>query len=81
MTKTLIPDKAASTAAIHGLQLRTQLFIDGAFRDAAGGARYETENPATGQPLAEIARGGATDVDAAVAAARRAARHGRPRHA
>ena len=77
MTDTLIPDKAESTAAIDGLDLRTQLFIDGAFRDAAGGGRYATENPATGQPLAEIARGGAADVDAAVAAARRAADDGR----
>jgi 4-(gamma-glutamylamino)butanal dehydrogenase len=77
MTETLIPDKAASSVAIDGLELRTQLYIDGQFRDAAGGTRYLTENPATGRPLAEIARGGAADVDAAVAAARRAADDGR----
>ena len=77
MTDTLIPDKAASTAAIDGLTLRTQLFIDGEFRDAAGGARFATENPATGRQLAEVARGGAADVDAAVGAARRAADDGR----
>ncbi len=54
MTDTLIPDKAESTAAIDGLSLRTQLFIDGEFRDAAGGGRFATENPATGRH----ARGG-----------------------
>ena len=59
MTDTLIPDKAASAAEIDRLELRTQLFIDGAFRDALGGARFVTENPATGQPIAEVAQGGA----------------------
>jgi gamma-glutamyl-gamma-aminobutyraldehyde dehydrogenase len=77
MTDTLIPDKAESTAAIDRLDLRTQLFIDGRFRDAAGGGRFTTENPATGRPLAEVARGGAADVDEAVAVARRAADDGR----
>jgi 4-(gamma-glutamylamino)butanal dehydrogenase len=77
MTDTLIPDKADSSVTIGRLDLRTQLFIDGRFRDAAGGARFTTENPATGRPLAEVARGGAADVDEAVAAARRAADDGR----
>ena len=35
-----------------------------------------TENPATGQPITEVAAGGAADVDAAVAAARSAADRG-----
>ncbi|MEO5965262.1 MAG: aldehyde dehydrogenase, partial [Candidatus Limnocylindrales bacterium] len=56
---------------------RTQLFIDGAFRDAAGGGRFTTENPATGRSIAEVAKGGVADVDAAVAVARRAADDGR----
>ncbi len=77
MTDMLIPDKAESTAAIGSLDLRTQLFIDGRFRDAQGGNRFVTENPATGQPIAEVARGGAADVDEAVAVARRAADDGR----
>ena len=77
MTETLIPDKAESTAAIGALDLRTQLFIDGRFRDAHGGGRFVTENPATGQPIAEVAQGGAADVDAAVAVARKAADDGR----
>ena len=48
------------------LDLRTRLFIDGRFVDAAAGGRFTTENPATGQPLAEVAEGDAADVDAAV---------------
>ena len=38
MTETRIPDKAESTAELGRLELRTQLFIDGRFRDAEGGA-------------------------------------------
>jgi acyl-CoA reductase-like NAD-dependent aldehyde dehydrogenase len=56
---------------------RTKAFIDGAFRDAASGETFVTENPATGQPLAQIAAGDAADIDAAVRAARRAFDDGR----
>jgi gamma-glutamyl-gamma-aminobutyraldehyde dehydrogenase len=56
---------------------RTDAFIDGRFRPAASGARFVTENPATGQPLAEVAAGDATDVDDAVRAARAAFDDGR----
>jgi gamma-glutamyl-gamma-aminobutyraldehyde dehydrogenase len=52
--------------------LRTDAFIDGTFRPAASGARFATENPATGQHLAEIAAGDIEDIDIAVRAARRA---------
>ena len=52
--------------------LRTDAFIDGTFRPAASGARFPTENPATGQQLAEIAAGDIEDIDIAVRAARRA---------
>ncbi len=45
------------------------LFIDGAFRPAAGGETFATENPATEDSLATVALAGPTDVDAAVAAA------------
>jgi gamma-glutamyl-gamma-aminobutyraldehyde dehydrogenase len=77
MTDTLIPAIDEAKAEIGRLRLRTQSFIDGRFRDAAGGRRYVTENPATGQPIAEVAEGGPADVDSAVAAARRAADDGR----
>ncbi|HEX7949985.1 MAG TPA: aldehyde dehydrogenase [Candidatus Limnocylindrales bacterium] len=56
---------------------RTDTFIDGAFRPAQGGARFVTENPATGRPLAEVAAGDAADIDLAVRAARRAFEDGR----
>ena len=77
MTDTLIPPIDETKAEIDRLSLRTQLFIDGAFRDAQGGGRFVTENPATGRPITEVAQGGPADVDAAVAAARRAADDGR----
>jgi gamma-glutamyl-gamma-aminobutyraldehyde dehydrogenase len=57
--------------------LRTDIFIDGAFRPAVSGERFTTENPATGRPLAEIAAGDSADVDAAVKAARAAFADGR----
>ena len=49
MTETLIPDKAESTAAIDGLDLRTQLFIDGGSgtRTAAPGSRPRTRRRAS----------------------------------
>jgi gamma-glutamyl-gamma-aminobutyraldehyde dehydrogenase len=56
---------------------RTDAFIDGAFRHALSGARFTTENPATGQPLAEVAAGDAADIDLAVRAARGAFEDGR----
>ncbi len=77
MTDTLVPNRADSLAAIPSLPLRTRLYIDGAFTDARGGGRFATENPATGQRIAEVAEGGPEDVDIAVAAARRAADDGR----
>jgi len=77
MTDTLIPARDEAAAEVDRLTLRTQPFIDGEFRDAIGGRRYVTENPATGRPIAEVAEGGPADVDAAVAAARAAFDDGR----
>ena len=57
--------------------LRTDSFIGGDFRPAESGERFATENPATGERLADIASGGAADVDAAVRAARAAFEDGR----
>ena len=51
---------------------RFPLYIGGQFRDAAGGEWFDSENPYTLEPWAQIARGGAADVDAAVAAAKSA---------
>jgi acyl-CoA reductase-like NAD-dependent aldehyde dehydrogenase len=56
---------------------KTQLLIGGAWRDAEGGATYADANPATGAVLADVAEAGSADVDAAVAAARKAFDGGR----
>jgi len=58
-------------------RFRTQAFIDGGFRDAASGATFETENPATGEVITSVAAGDAVDIDLAVQAARRAFDDGR----
>src|SRR5918999_2508996 len=51
---------------------RHQLFIDGAWSDAASGESMTVINPATEEEIAQVPRGGAEDVDRAVAAARAA---------
>jgi len=48
------------------------LFIDGRRTEATSGRRYESVDPFLGEPWASAADGDAADVDAAVAAARRA---------
>ena len=58
-------------------RFRTQAFIDGEFRDAASGATFETENPATGEVITEVAAGDSVDIDFAVQAARRSFEDGR----
>jgi acyl-CoA reductase-like NAD-dependent aldehyde dehydrogenase len=52
--------------------MRRQLFINGEWRDAAGGKTIEVVNPATEETIAEVASAEQADVDAAVAAARAA---------
>jgi aldehyde dehydrogenase (NAD+) len=52
--------------------MRKQLFINGEWRDSAGGHTIEVVNPATEEVIAEVASAGQADVDAAVAAARAA---------
>jgi aldehyde dehydrogenase (NAD+) len=52
------------------LRDRYGLFIGGSFVDPADGAYAPTINPATEEPLAEIAQAGEADVERAVAAAR-----------
>ena len=49
-----------------------QVFIGGQWRPSEGGHTLPLENPSDGSLLAQIARGGAADIDAAVAAARAA---------
>lgn len=49
-----------------------RLFIDGELRDAEGGKTYDVIGPWTGQPVGKAADAGGADVEAAIAAARRA---------
>jgi acyl-CoA reductase-like NAD-dependent aldehyde dehydrogenase/alcohol dehydrogenase class IV len=49
-----------------------KLFIDGKFVEAASGKTFETIDPGSGVPIATVARAGAADAEAAIAAARRA---------
>jgi aldehyde dehydrogenase (NAD+) len=50
--------------------IQGQVLVDGHWREAAGGATIPVVNPSDGEAFAAIARAGAEDVDAAVAAAR-----------
>jgi aldehyde dehydrogenase (NAD+) len=58
-----------STAVVH---LRSQygLFIGGSFVEPRSGAWFKSLNPSSEEVLAEVAEGGADDVNAAVLAAR-----------
>ncbi|MEK9725100.1 MAG: aldehyde dehydrogenase, partial [Rhodospirillaceae bacterium] len=51
---------------------KLQMYIDGQRCDAASGETFESLYPFTGQPWATVPRGGAEDVDRAVAAAKKA---------
>lgn len=52
------------------------MYIDGRFVEAASGEWFDSFNPFTGEPWAQIARGGPADADAAVLAAHRALTQG-----
>ena len=51
---------------------RTQMLIGGEWADAKSGKTFASVNPVTERPIAEVPEAGAADVDAAVAAARKA---------
>ena len=55
-----------------GIQKRYGLFVDGAFAPAKDGRIRTILDPATEEPLCEVAEAGVADVDRAVKAARRA---------
>ncbi|MFO1539636.1 MAG: aldehyde dehydrogenase family protein [Chloroflexota bacterium] len=65
---------APESREVVRLRSRYGLFIDGREQDARTGAWFTSVDPATEEPLAEVARAGTEDVDRAVAAARRAFR-------
>jgi acyl-CoA reductase-like NAD-dependent aldehyde dehydrogenase len=49
---------------------RSQLYINGKWRESAGTGRFDTINPANGSIITNVAEGNYVDVDEAVAAAR-----------
>ena len=57
---------------LDGHQRSFKHFINGQFVPSADGAQFEVLAPATGERLAMVAQGGKVEIDAAVAAARRA---------
>lgn len=63
-------DKAYWQAQAKELTIEHRLFIAGEYQEARGGESFTRINPATEQPLAEVSRAQAADVDAAVAVAR-----------
>jgi aldehyde dehydrogenase (NAD+) len=63
---------APESRAVVDIKPSYGLFVDGAFVDGAGDGRFKSVNPATEEVLAEVVEAGEADVDAAVAAARRA---------
>ncbi len=56
---------------------RYELFVDGQEASARGGGYFEIENPATGQPVTEVAEGKAEDIRWAVEVATDAFKDGR----
>ncbi len=53
-----------------------RLFIDGQWCEASAGKTFAVSNPSTGEQLATVAEGDASDIDRAVRAARKAFRSG-----
>jgi acyl-CoA reductase-like NAD-dependent aldehyde dehydrogenase len=71
MTTAALPE-ALSDAAREFAAGPHGLLIGGERADAADGRTFETVDPSTGQPIAQVAHAGAEDVDRAVKAARAA---------
>ncbi|MBQ1052391.1 aldehyde dehydrogenase family protein [Micromonospora sp. C51] len=63
---------APESRSVVDLKPSYGLFVDGKFVDPADGGSFKSINPASEEVLAEIAEGGAQDVDRAVRAARKA---------
>ena len=73
MNAQISPARSEPLALVGSFLARTHaLFIDGKFVPAQSGETFDVINPATGEVFAKAAAGGATDIDLAVKAARRA---------
>ncbi|WLS06175.1 aldehyde dehydrogenase [Shinella oryzae] len=71
---------APSTGSWHDraakLSFEERLFIDGDYREAVSGAKFETVNPADDSIIAAVSRGDGADIDLAVASGRKAFKSG-----
>lgn len=71
---------AASTGSWHDraakLSFEGRLFIDGDYREAVSGAKFETVNPADDSIIAAVSRGDGADIDLAVSSGRKAFKSG-----
>ncbi|MFP6657509.1 MAG: aldehyde dehydrogenase family protein, partial [Pirellulales bacterium] len=64
---------ATATETVTAPQIRqTECFIGGQWVPSQSGQRFATINPATEEPICQVAEGDAADVDLAVEAARNA---------
>jgi gamma-glutamyl-gamma-aminobutyraldehyde dehydrogenase len=69
-------DYKSIKAAAAKIKFRTKAFINGKYVESKSGKTYESINPATGKVLARVASCDEPDLNAAVAAARRAFNEG-----
>src|SRR5436309_14649135 len=75
MSVTALPDQLSETAREFAGR-EHQLLIDGERVPAADGRTFQTLDPATAKPIADVAHAGPEDVDRAVKSARRALEEG-----
>ena len=80
MTTAAPIDLAGWQARAGSLKIATDLLIGGRSVAAQSGERFAVINPADGTTVAEVARGGAADIELAVASAQAAWDDGRWRH-
>ncbi|AGH49785.1 aldehyde dehydrogenase [Sphingomonas sp. MM-1] len=80
MTERPTPGLTDNLARIAGLAPPSLAVIDGELRPARAGGTFANLSPRDGSLIAEVASGGAADIDIAVAAARRAYADGRWRN-
>lgn len=76
-SQTLAVPAPSEPVSLPGIVANGRLFINGAWRESAGGARTSVLNPGTGQEVATVSSAVTADVDAAVAAAKASFNDGR----
>lgn len=74
------PAKQETLTALPMKREYYQMIINGERVDSVSGERFTTYNPATGQPLAQVAQANTEDAERAIQAARAAFDHGKWRH-